>query len=109
MRRKLKRKCEFFKRIFYHFFEKRSVFLSFFGGVIFGYFVELFGQVTFPVAMQLRLEAVFAKLLNNVLFAQLKIQIDKRHQQGFDAYQNQQKQGYVPFKNHKSRKMTTQK
>lgn len=66
-----------------------ALLLGFIAGVTFGYFVELFGQITFSVAMELGFETIFAKVLDDVFFAKFKIQIDKRHHQHLEADQQQ--------------------
>jgi hypothetical protein len=48
-------------------------------------------------------------MLNDVFFAQLKIQIHKRHHQQFETDEEEQKKRYVPFENHKPVGMTPQK
>lgn len=62
------RQNHFIKNFLYDFFEGIILFLGFFAGVAFGYFVELFGEVALTIAMQLRLEAIFAHILDNKLF-----------------------------------------
>ena len=38
--------------------------VGFFAGFVFGYFVELFGQITFTITLQLWLKAIFAEILD---------------------------------------------
>ena len=67
------------------FFEKllETLFLAFgfFAGFVFGNFVELFGQITFTITLQLWLKAIFAEVLDDILFVQFKIKINHRHYQ----------------------------
>ncbi len=54
---------------------------GFFGGFVFGNFVELFGQITFTITIQVWLKAIFAEILDDILFVQFKIKINHRHYQ----------------------------
>ena len=62
--------------------------VGFFAGFVFGYFMELLGQITFTIALQLRLKAVFAEVFDDVILVQFKIKINHRH----DQYSNTGKQ-----------------
>jgi hypothetical protein len=79
------------------FFDGICLFLRLLAGVIFGYFLKLFGQIALSIAVELWLEAVFAEVFDNVLFAKLKIQIHKRHHQRFETDEQKQKKCYVAF------------
>ena len=63
------RKSRFVKNFLEEFLDSIALFLCFLACVIFGHFVELFGQIALPVAVQLRFKAVFAKMMNDVFFA----------------------------------------
>ena len=76
-----KGKQSILKHFLNDFFEGVTLLLGFAAGVVFGYFVKLFGEIAFAVTVKLGFQPIFAQVFDNIFFSQFKIQIHKRHHQ----------------------------
>lgn len=69
----MRRARHFFEDFFQYLFDVLPLLFGGVVGFLLGYFGECFGQIALAVTVELGLEAVFAEVLYDVIFAKLKV------------------------------------